>query len=133
MAIPPERAEIVASTFDKKFQGLVARLASIINLYISQNNEALTRNLTWDQNIRGMRKTIEIVGNGPVTFKYDQTHTPVGVWVVGWRDLSSSPATVTDGVTADWGQDGRQNITIEHVSGLDPAKKYELEILVIAG
>jgi hypothetical protein len=133
MATPPERSEIVASTFEKDDQDLAARIGAIVNLYISQNNAALTRNLTWDQNIRGMRKSIQIEGNGPLSFKYDQQFTPVGVWIVGWTDLSSSPVEVTDGVTVDWIQDGKQNITLRHVSGLDPAKKYQLEVLVLAG
>lgn len=133
MANIPEKQQIVPEDFEEDYQDSASIIAQSFNTYVDQLNEILSSNLTFSDNIRGLVRTFVLKGDGTVTFKYDLTDKPTGIWPISYYNVDDIEETITAGVSVQWSYDGAGNITIKRVGGLDPAKTYSVTIIVIAG
>lgn len=133
MARIPETQRIVPETFDKSEQGIATKIADPFNTYTEQLNGILTNNLTFTDNFLGAVKSFQLKGEDSLSFKYDIQQAPVGLWVVGYSNITTPTEVLSTGVSAQWSYDGKGTITIQRMSGLTTGKTYLVTLIVISG
>ena len=132
MAQVPEAPQINPEAFDKEYRDLVAKLSGPINQYAELVNEVLNKNLTFGDNFRGEIKILTF-GAGETTKKFKfESGTPDGLWVVNQRNLTD-PTILNDSIVqAQWRWDGKTNVEITSILGLNPDYKYDITFIIVA-
>lgn len=134
MAKPPESQQIVVETFKAEEQDLAKKVAGPFNTYTAQLNEILNNNLTFTDNFLGSIKTFILVkGEQSISFKYEHTEKPVGLWVVGYSNRSNTSEVLAAAVSAQWSYDGKGTITVDRFGGLTSGDSYSVTLIVISG
>ncbi len=133
MANVPEAQQIVAEEFKEDDQELASKIAAPFNSYTEQLNEILNQNLTFADNMRGVVKTMTLVGGEELKFKYGRDDKPIGMWLVSARNLSSPGTTLSAAPFLEWEYDGKGNITIKSTPGLTTDESYQVTFIIISG
>ena len=133
MAQVPESPQINPESFPKDDRDLVTRISGPITEYTELLNEGLNQNLTFEENFRGEVRTLTFdKGKTTEKFKYNGNGTPIGLWVVNQQNITSPSTINTNAVQIQWNWDGKGNINITNVVGLNAAYKYNLTVIIIA-
>ena len=132
MAQVPEAPQINPEAFKKEYRELVSKLAGPINQYAELLNEVLNKNLTFGDNFRGEIKTLNFAaGETTKKFKFE-SGTPNGLWVIGQQNLTDPSVLNTEVVQAQWKWDGKSNIEITSILGLNSSYKYDITFIIVA-
>lgn len=134
MAQVPTEQQITPEDFPPDDQRILQGVADPFNAYVQENNEALRRNLTFTDNFRGEVKTLTYTQGETLTFSYAlPDFKPVGLWVANFYNVEDREEVVAAGVTPQWDQDGKGNITIKNITGLTAGKQYVFTFIIVSG
>jgi len=127
MANVPEQQNIQAADYPDDIQESIERLASPLNTFMSQANNALNQNLTFGQNFRGEVKSFSFSDTDKTkTFKYSGSGTPAHVQIT---KLSAIPQTA---ITPYWQHDGKGNVTVTLIGDLNTDGTTTVTFIVIS-
>lgn len=127
--------KIVKEDFNKKDQSIIDKLGFIINPAFQQLASILSRNITWEDNIACVVKTITVTVDStgkPTTttsFLVDLKTTCQNLFVTRATNQTVSTHYPTAAPFVSWSQNGN-TITINNVSGLQANEKYQLRIII---
>lgn len=127
----------------------IDKLFSPLNDFMTQVTGALNLNITHKENILAQVGTIKVstkasytAGSGsnpqyaelqsPGQLKITMKVKPVGLVIWNVQEIATNPTTLHYGVTADWSYSNGE-LSIAAVSGLEPAKSYNLTVAVYGG
>lgn len=132
MAIIPESQELIAEEFEQEQQEMIKKIAEPFNVFVEQVISAVKSNLTFGENFRGTIKTVNFKAAATTaTFSYEAKGTPVALWVG-----KLSPVTDIGSATNPlimWEPDGKGNIKITSIVGLDATKEYNITFVIVSG
>jgi len=132
MAQVPESPQINPEAFKEDEREMVAKIVDPINEYTNLVNEALNQNLTFDENFRGEIKSVRFLeGETTKTFKFTKGK-PAALWVVSQRNVTNPSLLNTEVVQAQWKWDGKDNVEITSILGLDVAYRYDITFIIVA-
>lgn len=105
-----------------------------INRFMTTMYQALNRDLTFRENIRGVVKELTFTNtsaNLPIQFQWDLTGVkPTDLWITSVTPQEGS-ATPTAAVWVEWSYDGTI-ISISQITGLVADKRYLLRFIVVS-
>jgi hypothetical protein len=136
MAQVPVQTKLLIEDVPKEHRGWMTRLISPLNQFISSTVAAMTRDLTFEQNIRCQIKEIVFVNNAdafPLVFKCSLAKRPMAVWKANIVDVSADVMPFT-GIAIDipdWSYNQSREVEINQISGLNEDQKYRLTVIVI--
>ncbi len=134
MAQAPQNVQLSPEDFDKKDQGLVSRLATILNSFFESVAQALNRSLTFGENFAGETKELTVTGGQSITFRYSGGGTPQYLFIGGFRNTTTPTEVLTSAVSLpQWSYDGRGSITIQSIPGLTSGHKYLIKFIITRG
>lgn len=125
---------IIKEQLPSSVQQWIDQLLFPINNAISQFTYALGNQLTITDNMLGSVKTFTLQSNQfPFTFSHGLSIQPKILFIGQINDTASSPATFTTAPYAQWsvGNTG-STIVVTTITGLDPAKQYNVTFVVLA-
>jgi hypothetical protein len=118
----------------KEAPGWVDRMLLPINSFFDTMFSALSRNLTFSENIACQIKEIEFTYTGSwvdVTFAKTLKTKASGCWVIDLRDITTDNyAAITAATGFQW-LEGDGEILIKQLPGLTASHKYRLKVIVI--
>lgn len=103
-----------------------------LNDAISQFTNALNKQLTVTDNMNGTIKNFRLTSSQfPFTFNHGLTQQPTVLIIGQINDTSGSPTTFTAAPYAQWSiGSAASTITVQTITGLDPAKTYSVTFLI---
>lgn len=131
MALLPPINRIVKEDF--KDEPWAEKLLWPINRFFESVVQALNRNITISENMRGFVKQLTITGGSyPIQFTPDMPGnvTPTDVWVTSMRRVDGT--TTTSAVSIDWEIASNSQIQINNITGLTSGEKYIARFIVLA-
>ena len=118
---------------DFKDQSWIGKLLAPLNEHISQVVQALTGNITFQDNLFSEIKELEVRDSDlPLKFRCKYVSKPKAVFVGQCEEISGSSTLLPGPVTVDWEWAG-QVVTIKQVFNINAATKYRLNLVVIYG
>lgn len=117
---------ILTDEFPVEHQNWVGRLLTPLNRFMELVSQTLNNNLTFRDHFNAEIRTVFIEPNKPIFFNHSLKSKPIGILPL---KLSEDPIGA---VWIDWECIGAM-IKIPRVLGLDPAKKYKINILILGG
>ena len=127
---------LIKEDFKKDQQDLVGKIASILNPFMDSITNALTNQLTFEDNLNAQVTTITVSvdGNGiptsPLSVKYNLTSTATKLWVVSSQNTTNSNSYLTGAPFLEWSNNGTQ-ININHITGLTAGNSYQLTLVIM--
>lgn len=125
---------IIKEQLPSSVQQWIDQLLLPINTAISQFTYALGNQLTVSDNMLGAVKTFNLKSSQfPFTFSHGLNIQPKILFIGQINDTSAAPAIFTTAPYAQWsiGNTG-STIVINTITGLDPAKQYDVTFVVLA-
>lgn len=111
----------------------ITKLITPLNEFMENSLNALTRNLTFRDNILSQIKELEVTTlTQPQSFKCTLVSKPLALLKASIVEVSANPQVITSAVDVDWEWDG-SNIRIKNVTGLTAGKRYKLVVIVVGG
>lgn len=125
---------IIKEQLPSDVQKWIDQLLIPINDSTSQFTYALTNQLTISENMLGTVKQFNLqTSQFPFTFNHGLNVQPKVMFIGKINDTSANPAAFTSAPFAQWEIGGTGNsIVIQTITGLDPAKQYNVTLVIIA-
>lgn len=126
---------IIIEDFEEKDRTLVGKLASSINSFAEDVLNALTNNISIDDNMNFVKKdlTLTVDSNGrpttKTTLKTGLKSVCVGTQVIRATNLTNTTTYATSQPLISF-TDNSGVITIQQVSGLQANNKYQLKLIL---
>lgn len=135
MAQIPTQTKLLVEDVPDDDRDWMSKLIIPINQFISSTIAALTKDLTFEENIRSQTKEIVFVNNAssfPLKFLLTLKSRPTSVQKLNIVDISETPAALNDAIDIpSWTITQAQEISIPVVTGLVSGKKYKLTVRVL--
>lgn len=135
MAQIPTQTKLLVEDVPDDDRDWMSKLIIPINQFISSTIAALTKDLTFEENIRSQTKEIVFVNNAssfPLKFLLTLKSRPSSVQKLNIVDISETPAALNDAIDIpSWTITQAQEISIPVVTGLVSGKKYKLTVRVL--
>ncbi len=113
----------------------IGKLIQPLNEFMSSVSLALTRGLTFSENMAAQVKDVKVTHAAsayPLKFLYDLSSKPQGALVVRVVEVSDTPSVLSNAVYADWDyRDGQ--VIINNFTGLTNGNTYNVRVIILAG
>lgn len=125
---------LVKEDFKKEDQAIIDKIAFILNPALESLTQALSNNLTFEENLNAQVKELELIvgSNGiptsSVSFSSTLKGTCKGLMVVRVENLTNSVAYPSGAPFISFSDNAGQ-ITINHITGLTAGNKYRLRVI----
>lgn len=118
------------------FQSQKAWIGSLLyplNLFIGAVSNALSKGLTFADNMAAQVNTLQVTGTYPLYVSWQLKSKPIGAWVVSAMEATPPHVNFTAAVGIDWQFSVAGQIQINAMPGLTAGKTYNVTIVTIAG
>lgn len=135
MAQLPTQKRITPESFPDQ-EDWIPKLLEPLNKFMEEVTRALNNQITVNENLDAVVKTVQLDGVYPVKFRWERKNRPKAAWIGQCREISENHTTITTALYLDWEytQDGM--FQINNVAGLStatPSNKFNLTVIAIAG
>lgn len=135
MAKLPTQKRITPETFPDQ-EKWIPQLLEPLNRFMEEVTRALNNELTVNENLDAVVRTVELDGTYPVKFKWERKNRPRAAWIGQCRETSENHVTLSTPIYLDWvyTQEGMFQINdVVGLTGPSASNKFNLTIIAIAG
>ena len=131
----PTQKRITPESFPDQ-EKWIPKLLEPLNRFMEDVNRALNNQLTVNENMDAVVRTVQLDGTYPVKFKWERKNRPKAAWIGQCREISENHVVFTTALYLDWEytQDGMFQINdVAGLTGESPTNKFNLTVVAIAG